>query len=201
MLLKAIRWCLTQFLKLWPRPEALQEAIASPPTTVSPMNLKELSQNLTALQSLVDEEERRKSHPQFQPPTPLTSTKVEEPYLKYEQKSGITSIGGRFICVGYSGKGEGLNNVEWENRLPDDDPANDGPIPRGIWKIGPIGNSGKFVMRMVLSPVTYKGTRSAFLIHGPHADDNKDSSSGCIILERKYRDEIAASGIKILKVV
>jgi hypothetical protein len=36
--------------------------------------------------------------------------------------------------------------------------------------------------------------RSDFLIHGPHADDQNDSSNACAILSKDIRDQIADSG-------
>lgn len=128
--------------------------------------------------------------------------------FRYEQKNGILSLltgnASRFICVGYSGRGDGLNNPEWQNRVADEDHMNDGPIPKGTWRIGPQADRTKFTMAMTLTPLTYKGPRSAFLIHGPHENDKFDSSAGCIVIGREFRNQIEAerkNGIDILDVV
>lgn len=102
---------------------------------------------------------------------------------------------GVHVWTGYSGHGEGRDNPAMEAV-----PAV-GPIPSGLWSIGPPHNSdhtGPF--SMALTPVGHDAHgRSAFLIHG----DNKtrDASHGCVIVPRPIRERIWNSGDHQLEVV
>ena len=118
----------------------------------------------------------------------------------YHQATGDLFHNGTFVGTGYSGKGtareEGRNNGDMER---DHDK---GPIPRGRWTIGPPQRNPKTgPVSMTLKPVE-KGTalgRSGFLIHGDNAAHN--ASTGCIILGKGFRVDIAGSGDHDLEVV
>lgn len=117
--------------------------------------------------------------------------------IVYDQASGHITIRSTLIGTGYSGFGPGLDNPDMES-VP-----SVGPIPRGGWKIerwdDHHGEKGPQVA--ALSPVGHNAHgRSAFLIHGPHADDHQDSSNGCIIAGRTIRNALRASGETTLEV-
>lgn len=73
--------------------------------------------------------------------------------------------------------------------------VNTGPLPNGTWEIYEMKSMDQIIFRLrptgdVSMPVDGKGNplRSGFLIHGTGKDKSPDeSSTGCIILDRKYR--------------
>jgi len=112
-----------------------------------------------------------------------------------------------YAANGYAGYGAGLNNPAWQN-VKGEPPDPSGPLPEGHYNIGPqqdyVTSKGKTLYgAMYLTPS--KGTnmynRGGFLIHGPHRNDNHDSSNGCPIFGKPTRDKVAASGDTCLKVV
>lgn len=104
------------------------------------------------------------------------------------------------IGQGYSGAGS-LKN----------DPASQcvsdlGPIPRGEYSIGAIGDygpSGQLKRALPLTPAPSNAMcgRSNFLIHGDSAANPGWASAGCIIIGREIREKIGASGDDALRVV
>ena len=107
----------------------------------------------------------------------------------YNQKDGEIARDGQFEGTGYSGAGDGRNNPALES-VP-----NMGPIPRGLYRIGPARTSttlGPVVMNLDPAPGTETFGRDLFRIHGDNA--RHDASHGCIILGPSIRREIAASG-------
>ena len=103
----------------------------------------------------------------------------------YKQRSGDLIKDDALVSVGYSGHGDGFNNPDME------DVHGVGPIPRGLWKIGPwydnYGPKGPVVAR--LSPVDFNPHgRDGFLIHGDNAEANHTASDGCLILSRQIRE-------------
>ena len=124
---------------------------------------------------------------------------------EYSQPTGdlyfIDEDGNReYIATGYSGKGEGLNN-------PDMDHVKDfGPIPRGLWDIGPQRDGGRMgPATMLLTPrpetETYDRERKTFYVHGDNPEGNYSASTRCIILPRVVRNAINNSGVKLLEVI
>ncbi len=112
----------------------------------------------------------------------------------------LASLGGgppQFIGQGYSGIGPGLNNPAMQNV------ENVGPLPQGTYTIGPQQDNGKLTasMRLTPDPANQMFKRHSFLIHGPHANDQHDSSNGCPVLKKDIRDQIGNSGDAILRVV
>jgi hypothetical protein len=81
----------------------------------------------------------------------------------YSQSSGALSRNGQLLATGYSGLG-----------LDKDVPADqavvgEGPIPEGLWTIGPAENHpqlGPHVMPLLPKPGTETFGRSGFFIHG-----------------------------------
>lgn len=113
----------------------------------------------------------------------------------WDQSEGSLYLNGRRLCVGYSGRGSGRNNPAKE------DVRAVGPIPAGKWRIGKPRRSARTGPHIMdLTPIGHTAHgRSAFQIHGDNAAG--DASSGCIILPRKYREQISASGLDVIEVV
>ena len=116
----------------------------------------------------------------------------------YDQLSGALSQDGQFVIKGYSGFGEGKNNPDLEN-------VHDvGPIPKGVWSIGPPHDTtthGPHVMPLTPLAGTDTFGRDAFLIHGDSVSNPGTASHGCIILPRNIRDRISSSGDGHIEVV
>lgn len=98
---------------------------------------------------------------------------------------------------GYAGIGKGYNNPS------QDGTKNVGPLPAGDYTIGKQEDHGDKKTSMNLMPD--KGNdmkkRDSFMIHGAHDNDQKDSSNGCIVLDKKSRDKVGASEDTSLHVV
>ncbi len=96
---------------------------------------------------------------------------------------------GSLAGTGYSGTRAGRNNPAMQNV------ENVGPLPQGVWKIGPAhfdGDLGPCVMDLTPGAGTDTFGRSLFRIHGNNVAD--DASHGCIIMGPAVRQEIAKSG-------
>jgi len=118
----------------------------------------------------------------------------------YSQSTGTLCYSVQKIGVGYSGNGPGVNNPLMEAV------ANSGPIPRGMYTIGPAQLStlyGPFVMDLIPDPGSNMFGRGAFQIHGSSAlgEADKIGSNGSVILLRAARELIASNPNKILEVV
>ncbi|WP_319002968.1 RHS repeat-associated core domain-containing protein [Desulfurispirillum indicum] len=114
--------------------------------------------------------------------------------LFYDDGNGDLAYVGR----GYSGKGPGWNNPEMQHV------KNVGPIPEGIYQIGPQFNStrtGSGVLPLVPLPGTNTFGRDALQIHGDNRYGNQSASEGCVILGPDIRKYIANSLDYILRVV
>lgn len=106
---------------------------------------------------------------------------------QYSQSTGRLMLNGKLVEIGYSGHGEGLNNSECQ-AIPDV-----GPIPVGLYKLGPVRDSirvGK--LSIDLDPVGHNACgRTALMIHGDNKKLDKSASHGCIILPRWVRQILA----------
>ena len=98
--------------------------------------------------------------------------------LYYHQDTGFfTGLPNGQVFTGYSGTGKGRNAPAMQAV------AGVGPIPKGVWKIGPAYHHPVLgVLTMDLEPMPGTDTfgRSLFRIHGNDAEN--DASHGCIIL-------------------
>ena len=117
----------------------------------------------------------------------------------YSQQTGkLTSEDGSIRGVGYSGRGADLNNPAGEADV------GQGPIPEGMWTIGPFfsdpGGKGPIVCRLTPEDGTETFGRSGFMIHGDNSESNHTASEGCIILARLLRVAIEVSGDNSLQV-
>lgn len=116
----------------------------------------------------------------------------------YQQSTGkLWAPRGRQITVGYSGHGEGKNSPAHQ------DIRNVGPIPRGLWRIGPAYDSQRVgPMALPLDPIGHDCCgRTYFRAHGDSAKHPGEASKGCVILGRMIRERINASPDKELMVV
>src|SRR5437763_1203410 len=118
---------------------------------------------------------------------------------KYEQASGkLINPAGSVICLGYSGRGEGLNNASMQHV------GGVGPIPQGAWEVGrfsdDLGGKGRLVCNLVPADGTETHGRSGFMIHGDNSHGDRSASHGCIILPRLIREQILASSDRTLEV-
>ncbi|MEK6747637.1 MAG: tlde1 domain-containing protein [Pseudomonadota bacterium] len=117
---------------------------------------------------------------------------------EYSQGSGELRHNGVLVYdKGYSGKGSAKNRPDMEH-LKDQ-----GPIPRGSWRIGQPYYSGKVGRFAVpLTPYAHGAYgRKDFLIHGDKHSNLGNASEGCIILPFDIRTRIFASGDNMLDVV
>lgn len=119
---------------------------------------------------------------------------------RYEQSSGqLFNDAGELVAIGYSGHGEGLNNPEFQN-VPDV-----GPLPQGLWQIGPPYNSekhGLYVLPLSAAPETETFGRDEFKVHGDEVDHPGQflASLGCLILPRFARVYMWTLGDHLLEV-
>jgi len=112
--------------------------------------------------------------------------KPREVQWTYHQNTGELTLAGEVVAHGYSGRGEGRNNSEFQFV------RNVGPIPAGLWMLGDVGTSkGPLTIRLHPCAGTETKGRSGFLIHGDNAAG--DASHGCIILPRYARSRLTAS--------
>lgn len=102
----------------------------------------------------------------------------------------------RDVDYGYSGKGEGLNNPDWQ------DVPNQGPIPAGQYRFGkPNNRKGPLTLPLTPHPSNDMFDRNAFLMHGDNGCACHSASSGCVIMQKITRRWIASSGDRQLIVV
>ncbi len=115
--------------------------------------------------------------------------------FNYAQTTGLLDQDGAPVGMGYSGHAEGRNNPAMQAI------HNVGPIPQGLYAIGPAFDTdthGPHVM--ALTPVGHDALgRSGFLMHGDNI--RHDASQGCIIMLRTVRDLVSNSVDKQLTVV
>jgi hypothetical protein len=121
--------------------------------------------------------------------------------LIYQQANGLMQIkqDGQFdtIGVGYSGSLSGGGRNDPSKQCERDV----GPIPRGLYTIGPPGpGPSPYSLRLTPDPSNDMCGRSHFLIHGDSISHPGNASDGCIILSRTEREAIVKSGINLLYV-
>ena len=127
---------------------------------------------------------------------PLIRTDIFGLDWVYHQRTGLLEHvdehgNVRSVGTGYAGHGDGVNNPAMQN-VPDS-----GPVPRGQYTIGQqqdnrTGSGHQLAGSMRLNPATSNPMqgRAGFLIHGPHSNDQMDSSNGCPIFTREIRNQI-----------
>lgn len=118
----------------------------------------------------------------------------------YIQQNGrLYGPTGKLVGIGYSGRGAGLNNpaADMIHRV--------GPIPCGTYTIGapldPPDHLGPLAMPLTPGAGNVMFGRSGFYVHGDNAALNHTASDGCVILPRGFRQMIADSEDRALRVV
>lgn len=120
----------------------------------------------------------------------------------YEQRTGVLRHDGRSLGTGYSG--HDIPTALGKNNPTLQDVHEVGPIPQGLWAIGPSRDDaqlGPLVMELAPCAGTDAFGRSGFYIHGDSIEHPGEASHGCIVLGRSLRLLIAASSDKELQVV
>ena len=116
-------------------------------------------------------------------------------YILYRDSAGNTS----FVGTGYAGNGEGLNNPDYQYH------ENTGPLPEGMYTIGPQrpgAKTGPAVMDLTPLATTFTNGRTDFLFHGDNSSKPPlTSSDGCIVTDRSTRDLIDSSTDRLLRVI
>ena len=116
----------------------------------------------------------------------------------YSQGTGTLSHDGMACATGYSGAPACKNDPTAQAK------HNLGPIPRGLYKIEDPRDTdthGPYVLPLAPSMDNQMFGRSGFLIHGDSILKPGGASEGCIIMERRVREEIGLSGDRLLEVV
>lgn len=116
----------------------------------------------------------------------------------YEQSTGRLWRGAEVVATGYSGFGDAKNRPECEGE------KDRGPIPAGLWRIGPpfcSDTHGPFVLPLLPLPGTNTYGRSGFLVHGDSIRAPGTASHGCIIQPHDARVTLWESGERVLEVV
>jgi hypothetical protein len=116
----------------------------------------------------------------------------------YSQSTGQLSQDGKPVACGYSGCGTAKNEPSCQ------DERFKGPIPQGLWKVVALFDSdrnGPYCLRLEPDPATITFGRQGFLIHGDSVKLAGEASKGCIILPRRFREQIWQSEDTNLEVV
>ncbi len=91
-----------------------------------------------------------------------------------------------YVALGWAGHGEGKNNPAMQSV------KNTGPLPQGLYRVGPWEDQHPGLGPIVASLIQVDGEtfgRSAFYFHGPALDTTKfgQESKGCIVVPRAGR--------------
>jgi len=115
----------------------------------------------------------------------------------YFQRTGDIVHDAEHVGKGYSGYGGYCNKADFEHV------RDNGPIPRGWYRIGHAENHAKLgPYAMSLTPVGHTAHgRTGFYIHGESKKNFGGASTGCIILSLDIRKTIANSGDVDLQVI
>lgn len=103
-----------------------------------------------------------------------------------------------------SGLYSGDDEMRYRNNPASEGVRAKGPIPRGLWRIGPARTSpnvGPITMNLDPEEGTHTYGRSAFRIHGDSRKHPGDASSGCIVANRDIRSRIARHPVRLVRVV
>lgn len=122
----------------------------------------------------------------------------DDPQWIYRQSTGELLYGGAVLGEGYSGFGVARNDPESQAL------AGLGPIPQGIWTMGPLSTSpahGPLAITLQPDIGTETFGRTGFLCHGDSLEHPGGASHGCIIMPRIVREQLIASPYKQIQVV
>lgn len=115
----------------------------------------------------------------------------------YQQDTGLMFLDGAILGEGYSGQPPYVNSHADEDRL------DLGPIPCGLWSVGPAyedGELGPLVMNLDAMPGTPTYDRIEFRIHGDSITNPGYASKGCIVMPESTRLAIIQSKETLLSV-
>lgn len=120
--------------------------------------------------------------------------------LEFSQSTGnVRKDGGVLVASGWAGRGDGKNNPDAQHL------RSFGPLPRGLYKVGPWEDEhpglGPIVARLTQVEGDTYG-RNAFYIHGPAMNPDKygQESKGCIVLPRPGRLAVQALAPDFIRV-
>jgi hypothetical protein len=117
----------------------------------------------------------------------------------YSQKTGrLFNPQKQLVGIGYAGHAEGLNNPEMQ------DHPSIGPLPCGMYTIGPMHNSertGVDVMNLTPDADNEMFGRRDFEMHGDSKIHPHEASHGCIVQMHAVRLLVNSSEDRRLKVV
>jgi hypothetical protein len=115
----------------------------------------------------------------------------------YHQTTGALWHDALFVDTGYSGHGPG-KDCPADQSIPFV-----GPIPRGLWHIGPARTDphlGALAMPLTPDPTTNLSSRFGFWMHGDSITHPGQGSDGCLCLSRPARAAVALSQDTLLTV-
>jgi hypothetical protein len=116
----------------------------------------------------------------------------------YSQRTGELSHDGLHVAFGYSGSGDGHNNPDRQ------EVSNVGPIPRGLWTLGPIATdyaTGPHSILLQPQPMTQTFGRGRFRVHGDSREHPGCASHGCIVLDPFTRGRLTETTDRTLEVL
>jgi hypothetical protein len=120
-------------------------------------------------------------------------------YVYAQDTGAMFDVRGVLLHRGYSGNHTGLNNPA------DEDVRAVGPLPCGLYTIGPARNPidhlGPIALPLMPAVTNEMFGRSAFFIHGDNAAGNHSASDGCIIMPPDVRATIDRGYVRQLQVV
>lgn len=113
-----------------------------------------------------------------------------DPVLFYHQASGLLQTPqGQFVALGWAGNHAGKNNPSMES-------VHDiGPLPRGLYRVGPWEDQHPGLGPLVAHLEQVQGDsfgRSGFYFHGPSMDPAHmgQESKGCIVVQHASREKV-----------
>jgi len=117
----------------------------------------------------------------------------------YQQSTGQLSRDGVLVATGYAGlPPDGKNNPAAQAQ------RGVGPIPQGMWEIGPAANYknlGPCAMALIPAAGTQTFGRSGFFLHGDSRAHPGAASEGCIVMPNDTRAAVASSIDRDLQVI
>jgi len=122
----------------------------------------------------------------------------------YVQRTGELLHDGAHVAQGYSGFDDPQTGQNGKNNPALQAIDEVGPIPVGEFAIGLPHDTlthGPFVLPLKPDSGNEMFGRSAFLIHGDSVVEPGTASRGCIVMSRKVRLQIVASGDRNLRVI
>ena len=119
--------------------------------------------------------------------------------LQYSQSTGaLTDAVKGVVAQGWAGCGEGKNNPEMQ------EVHSVGPLPRGLYDLGPWEPFHEGLGPLVCRLIQVEGEtfgRDGFFIHGASMGHYGDESKGCLVLPRSQRELVQKMRVGHIRVV